>query len=272
MPLARILLWVTTTGALTLTAKSWFSEPPPLTLVLALIAFYLLLLAAGMLYPRWQMYADVLDRGPEGRGLVALTFDDGPDPTTTPEVLRLLAEADQRATFFVIGHKVEQHRELTEQIVAAGHELALHGYAHARLTAMRSPRWIAADIERARQLLEPIQGRKIPWYRPPIGHVSPRTASAVERSSVVLTCWTVRGLDGVRGAVPDKVAARVARGLRDGAIVMLHDAAELGGRRPAGVTALPEILKELKARGWRSVTLTELLPWSDSGVSTPVKP
>jgi peptidoglycan/xylan/chitin deacetylase (PgdA/CDA1 family) len=112
-------------------------------------------------------------------------------------------------------------------------------------------------------VLAPFAPQGLRWFRPPIGHVTLRIGRVAKRHEVDIVCWTVRGLDGLSGAEPSKVARRVCDHLDDGGIVALHEAFERGSGVPAGVGALPEILQDIGARGWRSVTLTELLVGSD---------
>ena len=259
MPVARVFLWVTTIGALTFALRSIAVGVPPWWLALAVMFTYLTICGFGIIYPRSEMFADVVERGEPGRALVGLTFDDGPDPTTTPTILRALSDRGYRATFFVIGRKAEQFPELIHAIVAAGHELGIHGYAHDRLTAWRTPQRIAADIRKAQDVLLGLVGQRVFWYRPPVGHVSPRTAAAVRKADVELVAWSIRCLDGLKGSNPTRVANRVRRKLHDGAIIMLHDASERSNFVPAGVTAIDAVLDAIEARGFSSVTLSELL-------------
>lgn len=259
MPAARIVLWVSTVGALTLALRSLAMGPPPLWVAIAAMAGYLAICGLGTIFSRGEMFADVIQRGEPGRSLVALTFDDGPDPSTTPRVLEALRERGYRATFFVIARKAEQHPELVKAMVEAGHELGLHGYAHDRLTAWHTPSRIVADIRQAQDVVERLTGLRVFWYRPPIGHVSPRTAAAVRMANVELVTWSVRGLDGLRRSSPKRAADRVKRKLHDGAIIMLHDASERGDFVPGGVNAINTILDAIARRGFTSVTLSELL-------------
>jgi peptidoglycan-N-acetylglucosamine deacetylase len=259
MPPARVVLWVSTVGALTLALRSVAMGPPPLWFALAALFGYLSICGFGIIFPRGEMFADVVERGEPGRSVVALTFDDGPDPQTTPRILRALSQRGYRATFFVIGRKAEQHPELVRAIVAAGHELGIHGYAHDRLTAWRSPSRIAADIRKAQGVLFDLVGQRVIWYRPPVGHVSPRTAAAVRKADVELVTWSVRCLDGLKRSRSARVARCVRRKLHDGAIIMLHDAAERSNFIPAGVAAIEAILDTIAGRGYSSVTLSELL-------------
>jgi peptidoglycan/xylan/chitin deacetylase (PgdA/CDA1 family) len=238
-------------------------------LALAVTFAYLSVLGVGIIFPRLEMFADVVERGEPGRSLVGLTFDDGPDPSTTPRVLAALKASGFRATFFVIGRKAEQHPDLVRAIVESGHELGLHGYTHDRLTAWRTPNRIAADILKSQELVMRLVGQRVFWYRPPIGHVSPRTAAAVRKADVELVAWSVRCLDGLPRARPERITSCVERKIHDGAIIMLHDASERGNFVPAAVTAIDSILAVLKRHGFASVTLSELLTdTSQRGIET----
>jgi peptidoglycan/xylan/chitin deacetylase (PgdA/CDA1 family) len=220
----------------------------------------------GIVMPRWGMFADVVESAEPGRHVVALTFDDGPDPETTPMVLEILARHGAKATFFVIGKKAEQFPEMIHAIVGAGHELGLHGYSHSRVTAFRHEQFIEADLKRAKVVLASFVPSTLRWFRPPIGHVTLRIGRVAKRMGLTIVCWTVRGLDGIPGAEPRTVARRVEYDLEDGGIVALHEAFERVQGVPAGVTALDGILLTIAARGWRSVTLTELLDGQQASV------
>lgn len=263
MPTARAVFWAATVGAIALVVRTFWLGPLPLAVPVVVMTSYLVLIGLGIVFPRWGMFADVVEGAEPGRGLVALTFDDGPDPETTPVVLKLLAKYEAKATFFVIGRKVEQHPQLVQAIVDAGHELGLHGYSHSRLTAFRHETYITADLVRAKAVLAPFARTGLRWFRPPIGHVTLRIGQVAKRHELDIVCWTVRGLDGLPGVEPSKVARRVRDQLDDGGIVALHEAFERGSGIPAGVGALPAILEDISARGWRAVTLSELLVGND---------
>lgn len=259
MPKARALLWISTLAGVAMLGYSLVLGPPPLWIALASFCGYVGLCTVGVVFPRLEMFADVVSAGVRGRGWIALTFDDGPDPRTTRRVLATLAAGGHRATFFVIGAKAERHPEVIREICDQGHEIAVHAYEHSRLYSFWAPSRIERDIERARTVLEGICGVRPVLFRPPVGHVSPRTAAGSRRAKVKLIAWTVRALDGIPFAKPEAVARRVERGLSDGSIVMLHDAAERDTYEPAAVEALPRILRAIEARSLRTVTLSELL-------------
>jgi peptidoglycan/xylan/chitin deacetylase (PgdA/CDA1 family) len=259
VPSGRIALWVASIGGLALAARSLLIGPVPLGVAVAALGSYFGLVILGVLVPRLEMFGDVTWRGDPSSDGVALTFDDGPHPVTTRSVLEVLRAANVSATFFVIGRKVDAHPDVVREIVADGHSLGVHGYEHDWLYALKPPAVVAADIERARAAVERAVGLRPSWFRPPIGHVSPRTAAGAKRAGVEMVGWSVRGLDGLSRADPQAVAARVERGLGGGAIVLLHDAAERDDFSPAAILALPGVLRAIARRGLRVLPLEAMI-------------
>lgn len=242
MPPARALLYAATLGVLLVSVRAVLVRPPPLGWTLFGAGAYVTLVLGGVLVLRWRVFADAVTRGPKGARGVALTFDDGPDPRWTPRVLATLAEHGATATFFLVGRKVDAHPEVVRAILAAGHDVGLHSYAHDRFFSLRSERVVREDLERGVAALERVTGARPTLFRPPIGHTNPIIARVADALDLTVIGWTVSGHDGVASArVPD-VVTRVRRDLRDGIIVALHDAPERGEREPAAVKALGPIL------------------------------
>lgn len=270
MPLSRILLYVGTAGALSLIGRSLILGPIPLWVAIAAFVAYVALIGCGVAFLRLGMFVDVVWRGPrEARG-VALTFDDGPSPEHTPQVLDLLDEAGVKATFFVIGKKAAAHPELVRDMVARGHAVGIHGHVHDRLLTLRSPETVGDDLAEAIATIEGITGVRPTMFRPPVGLTSPRVARALEWFDLVVVGWSVRGLDGVRSARPERVAERVVPKLEDGAIVLLHDAAERDDFRPASLLALPRILGAMRNKDLEGVRLDAWI--AAEGEAAPVAP
>jgi peptidoglycan/xylan/chitin deacetylase (PgdA/CDA1 family) len=266
VPLARILLYVATAGALSLVGRSIILGPVPLAVAIVAFALYVALIGCGVAFLRLGMFVDVVWRGPrEARG-VALTFDDGPSPEHTPRVLDLLDEAGVKATFFVIGRKAAAHPELLRDIVARGHAVGIHSHVHDRFLTLRSPDTVGDDLAEAIATVEGITGLKPTLFRPPVGLTSPRIARALEWFDLVVVGWSVRGLDGLAGALPARVAERIVPRLQDGAIVLLHDAAERDDFCPASLAALPRILSAMRNRDLDGVRLDAWIGPRGSGV------
>jgi peptidoglycan/xylan/chitin deacetylase (PgdA/CDA1 family) len=193
----------------------------------------------------------------DGHGeAIALTFDDGPHPEGTPAVLEALAAGGARATFFVVGEQVERDPGLVAETVAAGHEVAVHGYRH-RLPLRLTPRAFADDLARAVSAVAEASGRRPDWYRPPYGKFSWTALSAVRHSGLKPLFWSREGRDFSRRSSPDSIVSKATRRLGAGDVVLLHDAdtyaSEGSHRRTA--EALPRLLEEVERRGLRTVAL-----------------
>ncbi len=258
MPPARIVLWLASLAGVALLARSLWFEPVPMSVAVSAMVAYVALCILGVVFPWLEMFGDAATQADPGPRLLALTFDDGPFPPTTRKVLEHLAAAGHTATFFVLAQKAQKFPELIKEMHAAGHEIAVHGFHHDRLYAWRTPKQVQEDIQRCQSVLEALTGDKPRWFRPPMGMVSPRTAAGAKRAGVEIAAWSVRAYDGLASADADRVRSRVEAGLRDGAIVLLHDASEYDEFEPVSVAVLPDLLKALAARGLRGVTLTRL--------------
>jgi peptidoglycan-N-acetylglucosamine deacetylase len=188
-------------------------------------------------------------------GHVALTFDDGPDPASTPLFLDLLRLFDVRATFFVLGANLRRHRGLGQAIADTGHELAVHGWSHHPMWPRRSPA-ITADLERTRDLIAELTGEWPRWFRPPHGILTTSALLAAGQAGLLPVLWTSWGREWVPGSTVDSVTANLRRKHRPGATVLLHDAGANGGW-PLALAALPDLLTEWSAAGLRVGPLSE---------------
>jgi peptidoglycan/xylan/chitin deacetylase (PgdA/CDA1 family) len=262
MPLVRLLVYTATASVLATTGFSLLVRPPPLAWAALLLAAYVALLLGGVFVIRWRVFVDAIIQGPRGARGVVLTFDDGPHPEWTPRVLRVLAEHRAIATFFLMGRKAEAHPEIVRAILDGGHAVGLHSHRHDWLFAMRGARRVREDLERGIAVLENITGTRPVLFRPPIGHTNPTIGRIADDLELTIVGWTIGGRDGWAGARPDDVAARVRRDLRDGAIILLHDAPESGDREPAALRALPQILDAVAAVG---LDVVPLEPWLEHG-------
>ena len=256
---ARVSLLASATGLGALALHAAARGEPGLAVLGALTLGWGVLVTTGVICPWLEMYGRVVSRGPTGSARVALTFDDGPHPVTTRRVLETLAPTHHRATFFVLGEKARRHPDVVREIQAGGHTLALHGDSHDRLHSFRMSRSVRDTIVRAAAAVEAAAGVRPRFFRPPLGHTSFTTVRGARLAGVTLIAWSSRGWDGIRGRRPEAVVERVGRTLVDGAIVMLHDAAEHDDFEPASVHALPRIVALLDERGLTSVGLDAML-------------
>lgn len=202
-----------------------------------------------------------LSPGLDGRGRpdhVALTFDDGPDPASTPYFLRALADHDVRATFFVVGESLERHPALGRALVAAGHEVAVHGWHHDR-PWFPAPLRDAREVARTADAVRRICGTEPQWYRPPYGILSGGRLAAARRSGLRPVLWSSWGRDWTAEADARSVEASVLADLTGGGTVLLHDADgwSAPGAWRATLAALPGLLAECRRLGLSAGPLNE---------------
>jgi peptidoglycan/xylan/chitin deacetylase (PgdA/CDA1 family) len=210
--------------------------------------------------PFSRAFADRLDirtRLTEPRG-VALTFDDGPHREGTPAVLEALARSHARATFFLVGEQVERMPSLAAEIVARGHEVALHGYRH-RLLLRRTTGALAHDLDRASSVIHDATGQWPSWYRPPYGVFSLGALRLVRARGWRPVLWSTWGRDWGASATPAAIARKATAGLRAGDVVLLHDADHYSasGSWRRTTAALPAIIESATALGEPLVSLTQ---------------
>ena len=183
---------------------------------------------------------------------VALTFNDGPDPRSTPAFMTLLATRGVHATFFVLGSMLARAPGLGAELVAAGHEVALHGYTH-RCLLWQGPYATIDDLARGRDLIAEVTGQAPVWYRPPYGILTTPALHAARRLGLTTRLWTSSGRDTTADATPNTVHDAVVCHLRGGATIMLHDsdASSFPGTWKATLSALPPLLDLIEAGGLR---------------------
>jgi peptidoglycan/xylan/chitin deacetylase (PgdA/CDA1 family) len=183
---------------------------------------------------------------------VALTFDDGPDPASTPLFLSALDDLGWRATFFLLGDMVRRAPGLAAEVAAAGHEIGVHGDRHdSYLTRLGTD--TAADIRRARHEVATATGVWPVWFRPPYGALSTPALVVAHRLGLRTVLWTAWGRDWRAAATARSVASDVRTGLRPGATVLLHDSdcTSAPGSWRATLAALPLLADVFAAEGLR---------------------
>ena len=200
---------------------------------------------------------------------VALTFDDGPDPKYTPEILRILKENGVNATFFIIGNQAAQNPRIARQSWADGNELGNHTYTHPHIATV-SPMRAELELNATQMLIESLTGRMSMLFRPPYGD-GPDSSMIVaedtqlllqmERDGYVTVGMNIDPKDYEKPG-PEKIVSRIDQDLSKGHVILLHDG---GGDRAQTVQALPMIIRDLKAKGYQFVTVSQLMGagWHD---------
>ncbi len=203
---------------------------------------------AAHLYPGSPLTLSEQALREAGENVLALTFDDGPSPANDTEILRLLAEYDAVATFFVIGNKVGHHIDLLKQMIKAGCEIGNHSWQHPMMTTLSADAQLA-ELHQTDELLT-ANGIPVKWFRPPYGAYDTVTHTIAQSEALETILWSVDSQDW-KGAEPDVIARRVIENLSPGAVVLMHSI------KTHTVAALPKILAYAKANKYRFVTLSE---------------
>ncbi len=220
----------------------------------AIVANHAAIAAAGVV-PRSTLLGPNLRRLPDdlaARGKVALTFDDGPDPDGTPRVLDALESAGARATFFLVGRRVERRPDLAAEIARRGHAIGNHTATHPNRFAFLGAAGIAREIDDADAAIRRAADTSPRWFRAPAGIRNPILEAVLSARSLRLASWTRRAFDTVERS-PEVVARRLLRGIAPGDVLLLHDVA--GG--PAVTGALDRVLDGIAAAGLESVPLPD---------------
>jgi peptidoglycan/xylan/chitin deacetylase (PgdA/CDA1 family) len=227
-----------------------------LALTATAAAAYAIPSVARLLPPRWRATPGLSGVGDPRH--VALTFDDGPDPASTPAVMAALDALGWRATFFVLGNMTAACPGLAADLVAAGHEVAAHGWSHAG-TIRRTPGWLTDDVRRCRDTIHGATGAVPQWYRPPYGELSLGTFAAARANALRVVLWSAWGRDWRPGATPGEVVADIERGVLPGGTVLLHDSdcTSAPGSWRVTVAALPLLAERIAALGLKVGTLSD---------------
>ena len=225
--------------------------------VIPLAGFILLCLGAPF-FPRFSFYLPVISHGTSGKQAVALTFDDGPDPVTTPKLLALLSRYRVKAVFFVIGEKAAAHPELIGDILSQGHAVGNHTYSHDPLILLRSSKRLFEEIKATQDVLRHFEIVSF-VFRPPAGMTNPRLGKVLQQLGLSLVNFSCRAFDRdnrwIRG-----LSRKILKKIQPDDIVLLHDV-------PPRKTELlddwleeiEQILAGLDAKGLKVLPLSEII-------------
>jgi peptidoglycan/xylan/chitin deacetylase (PgdA/CDA1 family) len=191
---------------------------------------------------------------------IALTFDDGPNATLTPKLLDLLAARHLKATFFVVGQNAADHPDILKRAVREGHEIANHSWSHPNLGKM-SDDAVRRELQKTDDAIAAAIGKRPTLMRPPYGSITAHQKKWIhEEFGYRIIIWDVDPLDWKRPG-PSVVTARILKETKAGSIVLAHDI------HPPTIEAMPRTFDQLIEKGFKSVTVTELL-----GMATPIPP
>ena len=236
----------------------WFS-PNQLWAFLAVLGLNHTALTLAGLWPRCALLGPNwrrVENAPEKT--LYLTFDDGPDPKITPQILGLLAQSGMKATFFLIGDRVREHPNLARRIVQEGHGIGNHSSFHSLGFAFQGMGGLRRDLEAAQLVIEEATGVCPRFFRAPFGIRSPLLEPVLFALGLELVSWTRRGYD-TREVDPELVLARLSKPLETGSILLLHDGKTPGAHPQAtgALGVLPALLATIRDGGFTSQVLPD---------------
>jgi peptidoglycan-N-acetylglucosamine deacetylase len=190
---------------------------------------------------------------------IAFTFDDGPNPIYTPQLLDLLKINNIKATFFVVGSKAEKYPELIARMQAEGHLIGIHNYVH-RSNWVMDPWTIRRQLKKSATIIERITGERPIYYRPPWGLLTLFDFLLLKQYKIIL--WSIMAEDWRSKGGSEKIRTKLIRGIKNGDVILLHDCGNTFGAdndAPVNtINALKTVFKEMSSRGIRCVRIDEM--------------
>lgn len=186
--------------------------------------------------------------------IVALSFDDGPAPRYTLPVLKILNDKGVKATFFVVGTEAEKYPEIIADITLQGHEISNHTWSHPEMDLIALDKLIF-EVEETNRLINELTGKQNNFFRPPKGVITAEARKELGKAGFVTVLWAIC-IENSNAKTPEQMAQRVLDNIKPGDIILLHD-----GRldRTSTVKALPILLDGLRQKGYKTVTVGDLL-------------
>lgn len=194
----------------------------------------ILLLLALTLFMVWasadvgsNIYLKAVCKGSDHQRVVALTFDDGPDKNMTPKVLDVLKQHNIKATFFLVGAKVDNNPDIVRRMVEEGHIVANHTYSHSELFPLSNGQKVVQELQMCSNSIKRAVGLSPKLFRPPFGVTNPIIGKAVRALGLKTVGWSVRSLDTATDKSREDICRRVVKRLHSGAIILLHDRCDM---------------------------------------------
>ncbi len=201
---------------------------------------------------QWNFFVSAIHSGNNSTQKIALTFDDGPDPNYTPQVLDILKKHNAKATFFLIGKNIKQYPNLAERIEKEGHTIGNHSFSHSNFIDFKSKKGWIEELEQTDLEIQKATGRKPKFFRPPFGVTTPHLATALKNTKHLVIGWNVRSFD-TSSRNPSKTVKKICKKIRSGSIVLLHD------RHENIVPLLEQLLPEIERKNLSFATVNELI-------------
>ncbi len=211
---------------------------------------FVLVTAYGSIQVQANYFVDSINHG-ENTG-IALTFDDGPDPNFTPQILEILEQHNLIGTFFIIGKKAESYPEILKEIHQKGHIIGNHSFSHSPYLPFFSTSKLKADIQHCTDIIKTLTGREIQLFRPPFGVTNPRYGKALKQLELQSIGWNIRSFDTIFKN-PKQLFKRVSQKIEKGNILLFHDTQQVT------LQTLPELIRYCDEEGIKILPLHKLI-------------
>lgn len=217
-----------------------------------LLIIWFTLTALGSSLVSWKYHINILNANINAAtNQIAITFDDGPNPEFTPQILALLKQFEAKATFFCIGKHIETHSELFKQILNEGHTVGNHTYSHDNLFGFYNTQKVQAELEKTNKIIKHFTGLVVQLYRPAFGVTNPNIRRAIHNLNLTAIGWNKRSLD-TTNLTEEQVLKRITNNINSGDVILLHDTSE------KSVRVLEQLLLFLRDTNFQSVTIDKL--------------
>lgn len=221
-----------------------------------MVVLFVSLLVAFLFYASYfigsGIYLKAYCKEKTAKKVVALTFDDGPSPESTPQVLDVLKKYGIKAAFFVSGENCSNREPLLQRMHQEGHIIGNHSSCHRWFFPLLTPSAMRKDLRLTNERIEQVTGEPCLYFRPPFGVTNPTVAKAVRKLNLQTIGWSIRSLDTCAGGGSEKIVKRIRRRLHKGAIILLHD------RLAESPQTLELLIRELTDKQYRIVRFDQL--------------
>ncbi|AFZ03827.1 polysaccharide deacetylase family protein [Calothrix sp. PCC 6303] len=227
-----------------------------------LLIIFLLIFVAVSIYlfqklaatSKYQIMGEYFNQVETNDSVVALTYDDGPNPEYTVKLINLLDNLGVKATFFAIGKEIQAHPQVIKQLVASGHEVGNHSYSHQKMI-WKTPKFLLKEINKTDELLRELGVKNEILFRAPFGFKRLTLPYILKQQKKKNILWSLDPKD-YQESDPEIIANRILENIKPGTIILLHDG---GGDRTATINATRIVINRLQAEGYRFLTVSQLL-------------
>ena len=229
----------------------FFYSIPVYAFIILLLA-YLSFLFYGSYNVRSNFYLQTISAANTTHKQIAISFDDGPAPLYTPQILQILKAHQVEASFFCIGKRIKGNESLLKQVYDEGHLIGNHSYSHDLWFDLFSAQKMNLDLQMMSEAMQKVTGVKPRLFRPPYGVTNPNLKKAIEKNNFIPIGWSLRSMDTVAKDA-QKLLAKVTGSLKPGAVILFHDTSK------ATADMLSAFIQQTKQKGYEIVRLDKLL-------------